>query len=377
MIYLDHSATTKVLPQAAEAACAVMRETFGNPSSLHGLGVAAERTLENARESIARTLQAQPQEIVFTSGATEADNLAVFGAVKALRRRGKRIVTTAVEHPAVAECCARLAEEGFEVVALRPENGRIRPEQVFDAVTPDTVLVSMMAVNNETGDRLPLDAVAPAIRRAGAPALFHCDGVQAFGKQELVPGRLGIDLLALSAHKLYGPKGVGALYIRRGARILPQLAGGGQERGLRSGTENLPGIAGFAAAVEYVYPRRAEIDKHIKALRTRLLARVAGMDEIVLNSPPDGAPHIVNLSVLGCRSEIALHFLEERGIYVSSGSACSSKGKKRARVLEAYGLPPERYDTALRISFGMENDEREIGALADGLQACVARFVKR
>lgn len=305
MIYLDHSATTKVLPQAAEAACAVMRETFGNPSSLHGLGVAAERTLENARESIARTLQAQPQEIVFTSGATEADNLAVFGAVKALRRRGKRIVTTAVEHPAVAECCARLAEEGFEVVALRPENGRIRPEQVFDAVTPDTVLVSMMAVNNETGDRLPLDAVAPAIRRAGAPALFHCDGVQAFGKQELVLAGSASTFWRLARTNSTGRRAWGRCTFGAARAFCPSSPAAGRSAACAPGTENLPGIAGFAAAVEYVYPRRAEIDKHIKALRARLLARVAGMDEIVLNSPPDGAPHIVNLSVLGCRSEIA------------------------------------------------------------------------
>lgn len=377
MIYLDHSATTRVLPEAAAAAGAAMCENFGNPSSLHGLGLAAERTLEAARESVARALQAQPQEIVFTSGATEADNLAIFGAARALRRRGNRIVTTAVEHPAVAECCARLAAEGFEVVPLRPEGGRIRPEQVFGAVTPDTILVSMMAVNNETGDRLPIDAVAPAIRRAGSPALFHCDGVQAFGKQTLIPGRLGIDLLAVSAHKLYGPKGAGALYIRRGARILPQLAGGGQERGLRSGTENLPGIAGFAAAVDSVYPRRDEIGAHMAALRARLLEHVSGIPEIVVNSPEDGAPYIVNLSVLGCRSEIALHFLEERGVYVSSGSACSSRGEKRSRVLAAYGLPPERYDTALRVSFGMENTQRDIDELAEGLRACIRRFVTR
>lgn len=377
MIYLDHSATTRPLPQAVDAMAAALGENFGNPSSLHGLGVAAERSMQAARESIARALQAQPQQIVFTSGATEADNLAIFGAVGALRRRGKRIVTTAVEHPAVLECCRQLEAEGFEVVQLRPRDGRIRSEQVFEAVTADTVLVSMMAVNNETGDRLPLDAVAPAIRRAGAPALFHCDGVQAFGKQELYPDRLGIDLLALSAHKLYGPKGVGALYVRRGARILPRLFGGGQERGMRSGTENVPGIVGFAAAVDAVFPKRAEIEARMAALRRRLLAGVADMPQIVINSPEDGAPHIVNLSVLGCRSEIALHFLEERGIYVSSGSACSSKSAKRARVLEAYGLPPARYDSALRISFGMENSERDVDELIEALRACVCRFVKR
>ena len=365
MIYLDHSATTKVLPQAAEAACAVMRETFGNPSSLHGLGVAAERTLENARESIARTLQAQPQEIVFTSGATEADNLAVFGAVKALRRRGKRIVTTAVEHPAVAECCARLAEEGFEVVALRPENGRIRPEQVFDAVTPDTVLVSMMAVNNETGAIFPVEAAAAAIKRAGAPALLHVDAVQAFGKLPLRPAKMGIDLMSISGHKIHAPKGIGALYIGNGVHLVPRVFGGGQEQNIRPGTESVPLIGALGAAVEAL-PSVAQEEAAMRALNRSLREKLAAFPDVVIHSPEDGLPCILNFSAGTVRAETMLHFLASRGIYVSSGSACAKSA--RSHVLTAMELPQKEIDSALRVSFSRYNTEEDVAALVAALE---------
>ncbi len=361
-IYFDNSATTKVLENAARAAFEAMTATFANPSSLHTAGIEAQHILKNARKTVADSLKAEDREIYFTSCATESNNIAIFGAVNALKRRGNRVVTTAVEHPSVYECFKRLEEMGFEVIYLHPENGRITEQSIKEAVTKDTILVSMMAVNNENGDMLPIKRIKKIIENAKSPALFHCDGVQAWGKQDIDVKRLGIDLLSVSAHKLYGPKGVGALYIRRGVNLKPIMYGGGQENGLRSGTENTAGIAAMAAAAQYVFSNLKKFQSQMHSLKEKFISECEKYPFIKINSPLDGADNIINISLPGCRSETVLHCLEQEGIFVSSGSACSSHGGegKRARVLSEYGFGTDRTDSAIRISFGIYNTEEEI-----------------
>ena len=361
-IYFDNSATTRVSDSAAQVALHAMTENYANPSSLHTAGIESQHILKDSRKIIARSLKAEDREIYFTSCATESNNIAIFGAANALKRRGNRIVTTAVEHPSVYECFKKLEEEGFEVVYLHPENGRITEESLKAAVTKDTILVSMMAVNNETGDILPIRRVRKMIDSAKSPALFHCDAVQAWGKTELDVKKLGIDLLSLSAHKLYGPKGIGALYIRRGVNIKPRIFGGGQENGLRSGTENTAGIAAMGAAADEVFSAFKAYGEKLNGLHSLFLEKCKDYEFIKINSPADGAPHIINISLPGCRSETVLHCLEQENIFVSSGSACSSHGGegKRARVLSEYGFNEEISDSAVRVSFGIYNTEEEI-----------------
>ncbi len=373
MIYLDNSASTQVLPGAAQAARQAMLETYANPSSLHLAGIFAERVMTDARTQIARSLEAAPEEILFTSGATEANNTAIFGAVSALKRRGNRVVTTSVEHPSVLKCFEALEAQGLEVVYVRPEGGRIDPARVAAAVSPGTILVSIMAVNGETGDILPVQAAAAAIRKAGAPALLHCDAVQAYGKIPVSPRRWGVDLMSVSAHKLHGPKGAGALYLRKGARITPLLLGGGQENGLRSGTENLPGIAGFGAAVAEIFAERAAFARQMDMLGAYLRRELGRVPGVVVNSPETGVAHIVNISLPPFLSENIIHFLEGREIYVSSASACaarSAQSGKGSRVLREYGISPERASSALRISLGIYNTQADIDALCAALADC-------
>lgn len=373
-IYLDNSATTRVCEKSAEKALELMTRCYGNPSSLHKKGLEAQKEVSHAREAVSSSLGVQPREIIFTSGGTEANNLAVLGGAAANRRRGKRIVTTAVEHPSVLEPMKQLEKEGFEVVFLSPDGaGRIPEEAVFDAVTRDTILVSMMAVNNELGSIQPIEVLRKAVKRAGAPALVHVDGVQAYGKLPLRPEKLGIDLLTVSGHKIHGPKGVGALYVSKSARILPRTFGGGQERDLRPGTEAAPLIAGFGAAVEEL-PDWRQAYGRMEELRAYAVRKLAKLPEVEINSSEEGLPYLLNFSALGVRSETMLHFLAQRGIYVSSGSACA-KGKQ-SHVLKAAGLPDGRISSAIRVSFSRENTEQDIDALAEGVRdglACLAR----
>lgn len=375
IIYLDNSATTVVCRAAAQKALQMMTETYGNPSSLHTMGFEAEREMEAARAAVARMLGAKPEEVKFTSGGTEANNLALFGAAGARHRYGRRVVTTAVEHPSVLRVMEQLEKEGFEVVYLKPDtSGHILPEQVFGAVNGDTVLVSMMLVNNETGAKMPVEAAAAAIARAKAPALLHVDAVQGFGKLEVRPARLKIDLMSISAHKIHGPKGVGALYVSHGTHILPRTFGGGQEKNLRPGTEPLPLIAAFGAAVGEL-PPLAQAEEKLAELNAYCRKKVLALPGAVLNSPDDALPYILNFSVPGVRSETMLHFLSSRGIFVSSGSACS--GAKPSHVLEAMGLDRARIDSALRVSFSRFTTKEEIDALADALKEGVSSLAKR
>ena len=373
-IYLDNSATTRVCEKSAEKVLELMTQCYGNPSSLHKKGLEAQREVAHARQAVAVSLGAQPREIIFTSGGTEANNLAVLGGAAAGRRRGKRIVTTAIEHPSVLEPMRQLEKEGFEVVFLTPDaDGRVPEEAVLKAVTSDTILISVMAVNNELGSIQPIEVLKKAVKRAGAPALVHVDGVQAYGKLPLRPEKLGLDLLTVSGHKIHGPKGVGALYVSKNARILPRTFGGGQERELRPGTEAAPLIAGLGAAVEEL-PDWRQAYSRMEKLRDYTLQKLSGLEGVEVNSPVEGLPYLLNFSALGIRSETMLHFLAQRGIYVSSGSACA-KGKQ-SHVLKAAGLPDSRISSAIRVSFSRENTERDADALAEGVReglACLAR----
>ena len=373
-IYLDNSATTRVCEKSAEKVLELMTQCYGNPSSLHKKGLEAQREVAHARQAVAVSLSAQPREIIFTSGGTEANNLAVLGGAAASRRRGKRIVTTAIEHPSVLEPMRQLEKEGFEVVFLTPDaDGRVPEEAVLKAVTSDTILISVMAVNNELGSIQPIEVLKKAVKRAGAPALVHVDGVQAYGKLPLRPEKLGIDLLTVSGHKIHGPKGVGALYVSKNARILPRTFGGGQERELRPGTEAAPLIAGLGAAAEEL-PDWRQAYSRMEKLRDYTLQKLSGLKGVEVNSPVGGLPYLLNFSALGIRSETMLHFLAQRGIYVSSGSACA-KGKQ-SHVLKAAGLPDSRISSAIRVSFSRENTERDADALAEGVReglACLAR----
>ena len=373
-IYLDNSATTRVCEKSAEKVLELMTQCYGNPSSLQKKGLEAQREVAHARQAVAVSLGAQPREIIFTSGGTEANNLAVLGGAAAGRRRGKRIVTTAIEHPSVLEPMRQLEKEGFEVVFLTPDaDGRVPEEAVLKAVTGDTILISVMAVNNELGSIQPIEVLKKAVKRAGAPALVHVDGVQAYGKLPLRPEKLGIDLLTVSGHKIHGPKGVGALYVSKNARILPRPFGGGQERELRPGSEAAPLIAGLGAAVEEL-PDWRQAYSRMEKLRDYTLQKLSGLEGVEVNSPVEGLPYLLNFSALGIRSETMLHFLAQRGIYVSSGSACA-KGKQ-SHVLKAAGLPDSRISSAIRVSFSRENTERDADALAEGVReglACLAR----
>ena len=374
-IYFDNSATTRVCDEAAAKAAEMMTKNYGNPSSLHAMGFRAEQELRAAREAVADQLGAKPEEIYFTSGGTESNNIALFGAAHARKKRGNRIVTTQIEHPSVLNAVKKLEQEGFEVVRLKPDRqGKIDPEAVREAVTPETILVSIMAVNNEVGSILPVEAAADAIEEKRAPALLHIDAVQAFGKLPLRVRRLRTDLMSVSAHKIHGPKGVGTLFVRSGTHIEALTYGGGQEKDMRPGTESMPLIAAFGAAVRALPDTEAELAV-MRKMNGFLRSELAKLPGITVNSPEDARPYSLNFSAGGVRTETMLHFLSERGIYVSSGSACS-KGRA-SHVLTAMNLPRERIASALRLSFCRFNTEEEMqifaAALSDGLTAITKR----
>ena len=364
MHYLDNSATTRVSKTAADKAYEIMTEIYGNPSSLHLMGMNAEKELELARKRVSGALGATSEELFFTSGGTEANNTALFGAAYAKRRSGKRIVISSVEHSSVLEAAARLEQEGFEVVRIAPQiDGIIHSEDVAEAVNDDTILVSVMLVNNETGAVMPVKDIFEAARDKNDKIICHTDAVQAFGKLDFSPKKLGADLLSVSAHKVHAPKGCGALYIKRRVRIIPRQFGGEQEKKIRPGTEALPLIAAFGAAceefdVEGNGERVAELNGYA---RQRLLE----IGEVVINSPENALPYVLNISAGRVRSETMLHFLEEREVFVSSGSACA-KGKP-SHVLSAMGIDRDRADSALRISFSKLNTKADVDALCEGI----------
>ena len=363
--YFDNSATTAPCCEAVKAVTDAMTNCWGNPSSLHRSGNAAKELLDSSRESIAKCLSVTPEEIFFTSGGTESNNLAVMGAAYQMRRMGRRIVSTAVEHSSIDETLDKLAEEGFEVIKLKVDSyGRINERELYSAVNSNTILVTMMLVNNEVGTIMPVQAAKRAVMAARSPALIHCDAVQAFGKMPVKPVTLGVDLMTISSHKIHGPKGVGALYIRKGVKIKPRTFGGEQEKKIRPGTEAMPAIAGFAAAARALPDPQRELE-HIRMLRDYMVEKLTELDEIVINSPPEALPYVTNISVLGIKSEPMLNFLSERGICVSSGSACS-KGKK-SHVLMQMGLDRRRLDSPLRISFSRYTTIQEVDALIQGI----------
>ncbi|MBR5015219.1 MAG: cysteine desulfurase [Clostridia bacterium] len=362
--YFDNSATTKPTQAVVDAVVCALTENYGNPSSLHRVGDAASAKLEESRATVAKALGCMPEEVYFTSGGTESNNIAVMGTVNALRRRGNRIVTSCVEHPSVLECMKRLEEEGFEVIYLPVDKDcRVSKESLFESIHDRTILVSLMLVNNEVGSVQPVRDAADAIKRAGAPALLHTDAVQAFGKLPFKASEIRADLITVSSHKIHGPKGAGALYVKKGTRLVPYVLGGGQENGLRSGTHGMPGIMGLAAAVSDLGDI-AENGARVDALKSCLLNCLADQENLVVNSP-EGFPYILNISLLGIPSEVLRNFLSESGVYVSTGSACS-KGH-RSYVLTAMGLDNKTIDSAIRVSFSRFNTKEETEYLAECL----------
>lgn len=375
-VYLDNSATTMPCPEAAEAVSRMMTVNYGNPSSLHALGIAAMKEIISARESIAAALCCDKDEIYFTSGATEANNLALFGAAYANRRRGSRIVTTAIEHESVMESIAQLESEGFEVIRLMPdEYGFISEKELEEAIDGKTILVSMMYINNEAGSVLPVEKIKKIVQRKKAPALIHTDCVQAFGKTEVRPKKLGADLLSITAHKIHGPKGCGALYVRKGVRILPRSFGGEQEKRLRPGTEASPLIAGFGAAVRAL-PDLKKQNEYITELNTYARERLGSIGGIIFNSAENASPFILNVYIPSfMRSQTVIQELSAKyGIYVSSGSACA-KGR-RSHVLSAMRLSDERIDKSIRISFCRSSTKSDIDLLAAALEELIQNHPK-
>ena len=380
MIYLDNSATTRQYPEVTREMLRYMDEFYGNPSSLYQLGVDSEKAVKKARTALQKAIGMEDGRVYFTSGGTEADNMAIFGAARALKRRGRRIVTTAVEHPAVLECCKELEKQGFEVIYVGVDrNCRLDIDALRSAVNDETILVSMMHVNNEAGTIMPVNEVKQIMKEKDAPGIFHCDAVQSFGKLQLCSDA---DVISVSGHKIHGPKGTGAICIREGVNIPAFICGGGQESGKRSGTENVPAIAGFGLAAEMSEHGRRENSASMAQMRPRLISQLtASLDDIVINSPETAGENageccssLLNISFLGTRGEVLLHTLEQDGIYVSTGSACSSNKKGQSHVLKAMGLKDKEIEGTLRFSFGRMNSIEEIDIAADKVAAAVKRF---
>lgn len=359
--YLDNSATTKPCNTAIQNVNFALSDTWGNPSSLYDMGFRAQMLVDDTRKAVANLLKCREDEIFFTGSGTEGNNTAILGAAASRKKRGKKIVTTAIEHPSVLETMKRLQDDGFEVVYLKSQkDGSISADDLKNAIDKNTVLVSIMLVNNETGSIQPLKQASQIIKQSGAPALLHCDGVQAFGKMPINLNEWGVDLFTASAHKIHGPKGVGVLYIKKGVTIKPLLTGGGQEKNMRSGTESVPLIFGLKGAVDEL----GNIAKNLESQKELwLYAKDALLQTglVSINSCEDALPYILNISVEGYRSETLLHFLEAQGVYVSSGSACA-KGNG-SYVLNEMGLSRQRVDSALRVSFSRYNTKEDVDAL--------------
>lgn len=374
MAYLDNSATTKPDKAVADKIYEMLTVNFGNPSSFHKEGLNANLELRAAREKIANALSCESEEIYFTSGGTEANNLAILGAAEAGKRKGKRIVTTAIEHESVLQSVDELEKQGFEVIRLMPDKqGRITEQQVFDAVNSDTILVSMMYVNNEVGSIMPVKSIKKAVKRANAPALIHIDCVQAFGKLEVKPSKLGADLVTVTAHKIHGPKGVGALYLKKGTRILPRVFGGEQEKKLRPGTEAIPLIAGFGVAADLIpdLKKQSEKIKEINAYAKEGLLSVPG---VKINSGDDASDYIINLFVptFMTSQTVVQHLSSKYGVYVSNGSACA-KGK-RSHVLTAMKLDDKIIEKSIRVSFSRTTTKGDIDEFVNAIRETVVQY---
>lgn len=380
MIYLDNSATTKQHKAVTEIMIKHMEETFGNPSSLYQLGVDSEKSIKAARKQLTQAFGMPEGSVTFTSGGTEADNMAIFGAAKALRRSGNKIVTSQVEHPAVLDCCKRLESEGFKVERIGVNNKcRLDMEHLKRAIDEETILVTLMHVNNETGTVMPVDQVKEIMKANGAPGVFHCDAVQSFGKLAM-PSQA--DMISVSGHKIHGPKGSGALYVRKGVNLPALIEGGGQEGGRRSGTENVAGIAGLGLAAEMAYGDRTAEMKRITEMRQMLIDGFkTNIKDIIINSPEEAGiqsglccPSVLNVTFMGTRGEVLLHTLEQSEVYVSTGSACSSNKKGQSHVLKAMGLKDKEIEGTLRFSLGRFNTVEEMEITVDKVASAVKRF---
>ena len=368
MIYLDNSATTKPCAEAITAVTEAMTESWGNPSALYNFGLETNRALQLARRQVAATLGAEPDRVFFTSGGTEADNWAIFGTVKRFGRRGKHLVTTAIEHHAILNCMKELEAQGYEVTYLEPDSlGNITLDQLKAAIRKDTILVSVMMVNNETGAVMPISQMAKLTHRCNPDTVFHTDAVQGFLKLPFQAKTLGADLITISSHKVHGPKGAGALYIAPRLKSFPALLlGGGQESALRSGTEAMPAILGFAAACKAVSATMAADSAREKELLEYLISELCKLDGVKINGAHN-APHILNLSIPGVPTQNSINLLQDRGICVSAGSACA-KGH-RSHTLTAMKLPPEVMDSSFRVSLSRETTKEEINAFIEGIQS--------
>lgn len=362
-IYFDNSATTPVFPVVRETMMRTLEADFGNPSSMHRKGLEAEQYVRQARAQIARTLKVEEKEIFFTSGGTESNNLALMGAASAHARQGKHLITSAIEHPSVSNTMRHLEEQGYSVTYLPVDReGRVSPADLEAALTPETILVSIMLVNNEIGTREPVEEIGTRIKKKNPRTLFHVDAIQGYGKYVIRPKKWNIDLLSVSGHKIHGPKGVGFLYIRDKVKLQPIVFGGEQQKGLRSGTENVPGIAGLGAAAEEIYRDHEARIEALYRCKERMVNGLKALDHVTVNGPAPraGAPHVVSASFAGIRSEVLLHALEERGIYVSAGSACASNHPGLSSTLVAIGLDQKLLDCTLRFSFSIYTTEEEV-----------------
>ena len=381
--YLDNSATTRCSDRAAEMVMKVMREDFGNPSSMHTKGVEAEHYIRDAKEFFAKNLKVDEKEIYFTSGGTESNNLALIGTAMANRRSGNHLITTSVEHASVGNPMKYLEEQGFEVTYLPvDQDGIVSLEALKEALRPETILVSVMYVNNEVGAVQPVDEIAKLVKDYDSKIIFHVDAIQAYGKYRIWPKKEGIDLLSVSGHKIHGPKGTGILYVNSKLKIHPIILGGGQQKGMRSGTENVPGIAGLAEAAKECYENLDEKVDRLYALKERFVKQIEQLEGVKVNGRTgrDSAPHIVSVSFRDVRSEVLLHALEEKGIYVSAGSACSSNKPAVSHTLKSMGIEKDLLGSTLRFSFCFETTEEETDYCVRELQELLPmlrRYVRR
>lgn len=385
-IYLDNSATTKVYPEVAKLMTQIMLEDYGNPSSMHTKGVDAEKYVTLATKQISKALKVQDKEILFTSGGTESDNLALIGTARANCRAGKHIITTKIEHPAILKTVEYLETEGFEIDYLSVDSmGRISLTELEDKLRPDTILVSVMHTNNEVGSLQPIAEAGALIKKKNPNCLFHVDAVQGFGKAEIYPRKMNVDLLSVSGHKIHGPKGIGILYVGEKVKIKPISYGGGQQKGMRNGTLNVPGIAGIGLATEMITKDLQTNRESLYELKEFFLQEISKLERVSINGCDpakvrETAPHIINISVKGLRSEVMLHALEEKGVYVSAGSACASHSKKESSTLKSMGATPEEMDGALRISMSEFTTREELENALASLKEVIdmySRFIRK
>ena len=381
--YLDNSATTKVSENVTNLMVKVMMEDYGNPSSLHMKGVDAEKYIKESKDIIAKLLKVDAKEIIYTSGGTESNNLAIIGAAMANKRAGNRIITSSIEHPSVLATMKYLEDNGFEVIYLPVNsNGVVDMEALKEAMTKETILVSVMHVNNEIGAIEPVSEISKYIKSINPEVVFHVDAIQSFGKLVVQPKKMGIDLLSVSGHKIHGPKGIGFLYASSKVKLKPIIFGGGQQKGMRSGTENVPGIAGIGLAAREAYENFEEKISKMIELKDYFIDRVTSIENVTVNSSKgaEGAPHIISVSFLGVRSEVMLHSLEDKEIYISSGSACSSNKPSVSATLKGIGLKPEQIDSTVRFSLSYDTTKEELDYAVDtvaGMIELLRKFTRR